>query len=102
MTEFQVPVAGQLNPKAAHLIVLKEKIGVAKNAHNRCFVSLEQPVMAGVSFVQSKGFYSDEPQEVIAEKYREMITTVNKDLIEDLYIPWHEIAKVKSLVYKAK
>jgi hypothetical protein len=102
MTEFMIPTVGKQTAKAAHLVVLKEKVGVAKNAHNRCFISFEQPSTSGVMFIQTKGFYSDEPQEVIAEKFKEMVEGVDKEKVEELYFPWSEISKVKSLVYKAK
>jgi hypothetical protein len=102
MTEFQVPTMGQLNPKPAHLVILKEKVGVAKNSHNRCFIAFEQPNMAGVSFIQAKGFFTEETAEVVAMKFREMVAEVDKEKCEEVYIPWAEIARVKNLVFKAK
>jgi hypothetical protein len=102
MTDFQVPTLGQLNPKPAHLVILKEKVGVAKNSHNLCFLSFDQPNMAGVSFIQVKGFFTEETVEAISEKFRDMVQTVDKEKCEEVYIPWANIERIKSLVYKAK
>ena len=94
MTEFQVPTMGQLNPKPAHLVILTEKVGVAKNSHNRCFISLDLPSMQGVSFIQAKGFFSEKTQEEIATQFREMVASVDKDTLEEVYIPWSQILNV--------
>ena len=62
---FRVPEGSTISTKPAHLIILKEKVGVAKNSHNQCFVSLEQPGMGNAAFVHAKGFFTDAtPEEV--------------------------------------
>lgn len=102
MSDFVVPTLGQLLSKPAHLVILEEKIGVAKNSHNRCFVSLEKPETDGVGFVRTKGFFVKETEDEVVVGFKEMITSIDKESIQELLIPWSKIERVRSLVFKSK
>jgi len=99
---FKVPEGSPISTKPAHLIILKEKIGVAKNSHNQCFISIELPAMANPACVQARGFLSDATEDDIVVGYKAMLDSIDKSKIRECYIPWHDIKRIDSLVYKAK
>lgn len=53
-------------------------------------------------FIQTKGFFVNEPLEKIIENYSAMLTNVAKELILEVSIPQHRIIIIRSLVFKAK
>jgi hypothetical protein len=101
-TTFNVPNAGAQLAKPPHLIVLNEKVGVAKNSHNLCFLTTEPPIMNNTSFIQAHGCFSEATAEEIVKGYRDMVLAFNKDQIEEITFSWSDVKRVKNLTYKAK
>jgi hypothetical protein len=87
----------QLN-KPSYLITYED--GSVKNKVKR-FVTTEKPD-TGAAFVQMKGFLTDLSEEEIISSYQEVLTTVHKESMIELMIPWQRIFSVRSLVFKAK
>jgi hypothetical protein len=100
-TTYNVPQAGAQPTKPPHLVVLNGKVGVAKNSHNECFLAIEAPEMQ-TAYVKARGYFMDATPEDISKGWRDMLTSIDKDRIEELYIPWSDVKRVKNLTYKAK
>jgi hypothetical protein len=98
---YNVPQAGAKPPKPAHLIVLTDTVGTGKNKHNRCFLTIEPPLING-NCVQAKGFYTDLSKDEILGSYTELVATVKKESIEELFFSWTYITTIKNLSFKAK
>ena len=100
-TTFVVPQAGAQPTKPPHLVVLQDKIGVAKNSHNQCFLAVEPPEML-TAYVKARGYFVDGSHEEVSKGWRDMLGSMDRDKIEELAIPMSGIKWVKNLTYKAK
>jgi hypothetical protein len=92
-----VPVGGQLANKPAHLVTL---VGEGKK-QNRYFVSFDTPV-SQEHFIKVKGFFSELKEDEIVSQYKLLISQVTNENVVELWLPWHSISSVRSLVFKAK
>jgi len=52
-------------------------------------------------FVQCKGFYVDQAEDKIISDFDDLISTVDKEKIVEIYFPNHRIISIRSLIYKA-
>ncbi len=99
---FRVPEGSTISTKPAHLIILKEKVGVAKNSHNQCFVSLEQPGMGNAAFVHAKGFFTDATPEEVKTGYKELLANMDKATVSEEYFNWDDVKRITNLVFRHK
>jgi hypothetical protein len=81
-------------------LVIMEEAGKTKSV-SKCFITLDRPDTE-VSFVKMKGFYVDGGEEDVTNNYQELLTSINREAIIELMVPWVRIHKIKSLVFKAK
>lgn len=106
----RVPDGSVINAKPCYLITLTEmevkktkgkaaKAGVLEQRH---FVAIELPNMQPAAYVQTKGFYDTSGEENIIANFRSLVSSVDREQIMELYIPWHSIVSIRSLVFKAK
>jgi len=65
----------------------------------RMFIALDQ-VAFNNDFIHVKGFFSDSTEDDIVTGYKELIASATATQITEMWIPWHTIHSVKSLVFK--
>lgn len=99
--QMRVPDGTVISAKPCYLLTLTEKTGSGKTLQQRRFITLELPAMQ-TSFVQTKGFYTEATEEEVILNFRTIIQMTEKDQMLELYLPWHSILSIRSLVFKAK
>lgn len=100
-SQMRVPEGSIISAKPYYLITLTEKSGKGKKEEQRRFIALDLPRME-MAHVQTKGIYVDATEEKILEDFRALIQETPRDQITELFIPWHSIINIRSLVFKAK
>lgn len=110
----RVPDGSVINVKPCYLITLTEKEvkdtkvqskgskAKASVPGPRNFVAIELPNMQNSVCVHTKGFYDTSGEENIIANFRSLVSTIDREQILELYIPWHSIVSIRSLVFKAK
>lgn len=93
-----VPTGGALNKKPSYLLTLEDSSG-KKGALQR-FVTIDKPDSQN-GFLMVKGIFSEMSEEEIIKKFSDLLTTTPKELIVDIWFPWHRVISVKSLVFNA-
>lgn len=92
-----LPTAGALAKKPPHLIYLLD----SKGKLSEKFLSLDKPEFLN-GFIQIKGIYTEVPDDEINKNFFDLLTNSPKELIYEMIFPWHRVAAVKNLVFKAK
>lgn len=87
------------NNKPSYLVVLEEKDKTKSVIKN--FITLERPDTEA-SYVKMKGFYTESSEEEVINNYQEQLTTVPRESIIEMMVPWMRVHKIRSLVFKAK
>ena len=95
---MSVPTIGSLNKKPVYLITLEDSSG-KKNSFQK-FISLDKPDSQN-GFLMAKGIYSDLSEDEIIKNFSEVLTTAPKEHILDIWLPWHRVVSVRSLVFNA-
>ena len=70
----------------------------AKNSTSRFFIAVEKHEFPG--HIHVKGFYSEQKEADIAILYRELVSQADSASILELWLPWHSIHSIRSLVFK--
>jgi len=94
--QTRAPDGTSISARPCYLLTVTE---MKKTNH---FVALDLPDMSRAACVQVKGFYSDQPEEIIVANYKGLSSEMDKSSIIEMYFPWHSINKIRSLVFKAK
>jgi hypothetical protein len=90
-----VPNVGNITKKPCYLV----KLDGAKKV--QFFISIDKPDLLN-GFIQSKGFYSDEQEDVIYKSFANLLAVAKaQELIVDMMFPWHKIHSIRSLVFSA-
>lgn len=76
-------------------------IVLTKNKTTACFVTFGKLDFVP-GFVLAKGFFSDSSPDEIMKNIDALLTSVNKDLVYEMYLPVHRVESIKSCVYKHK
>jgi hypothetical protein len=85
--------------KPCYLITLEDANGKTKNLTR--LISIDKPEFLP-GFVQVKGLFCDQDEDTIINSFSDILTNAKKELILELYLPWHRIHSVRSLIFKAK
>lgn len=93
-----LPNMAVVSKKPPYLIILEDN---TKNKIIRKFITLDKPELLQ-GFVQVKGFFSDASEDEIIKNFSDLLTSVSKDLVLEVLIPWHKISYMRSLVFKQK
>lgn len=93
-----VPNPGNMqSSKPSYLVYLH----TSKYQPQKYFLALDK-IDHFPSHLNVKGFFPEEStQENIIENYKSIISSVSKDKIVELMIPWNEVYMVRSLVFSA-
>lgn len=89
-----LPMVGGARQKPSYLITLDSK-------PVKRFITADKPEIQN-GFVQVKGMYSEEEENVIIQKYSELLTDAPKELILEMMFPLQKITSIRSLVFRAK
>lgn len=89
-----IPTAGAINKKPIYLIHLSHKTTFQK------FIAIDKPDSQN-GFISTKGFFTDLPEEEVIKTFSELLTQTPKELILDMWFPWHRVHSVRSLVFNA-
>lgn len=71
-----------------------------KSKSGKLFLAIEQPQFNS-DFIHTKGFFIEASEDDIVAGYREMVAAALQSQIVEMWLPWHSIRNVKSLVFKA-
>lgn len=93
-----IPTAGSLNKKPSYLLTLEDSSG-KKGACQR-FITIDKPDSQN-GFLMAKGIFSEMSEEEIMKKFSDALTNAPKEVIVDVWFPWHRVISVKSLVFNA-
>lgn len=96
----RVPVGSPITNKPSYLISLEEISGKSKSI--KYFITLDKPELLN-GFIQVKGMFADlMSEDEIVSKFSSLLTNAPRELILEMYFPWHKICSIRSLVFKAK
>ena len=87
----------QISRKPSYLLTL-EPSG-AKGKVQR-FITLDKPDLLQ-GFVQVKGVYLNESEDEIINNVSTILTSIKKELVLEVMLPWHRICSIRSLVFNA-
>lgn len=90
-----VPNGSVISQKPSYLI----KIFSENKKSKKLFVTIDQPKIE-TSYVQCKGFYYDGDEDALYANYIDIVSSQNKALNVEVWIPWHSIELIRSLVFK--
>lgn len=82
----------------SYLVKLVPDLG-AKQKSYRMFIAIEQPQF-NADFIHAKGFFSESSEDDIVVGYKDMVASVTSNQIVEIWLPWHTIHSVRSLVFK--
>jgi hypothetical protein len=94
-----IPAISSTSNKPLYLVTVEDSTGKTKVIKR--FITLDRPEQ-GNGFISAKGFFCEASEDEIITSFSTMLTTIKKESIIDVMIPWHKICYVRSLVFKAK
>jgi hypothetical protein len=83
------------NPKPSYLITISNK------NKQKYFVTINKPDLSA-SFIACQGAWIDKEEEFIISNHSQLLTSTPKELILEMFFPWHSIISIRSLIFKAK
>jgi hypothetical protein len=81
----------------SYLVKILPDIGSKKTY--KMFIAISEPAFNS-DFIHVKGFFTESGEDVIIVGYREMVAGATAAQIIEMWIPWHTIHSVRSLVFK--
>lgn len=100
--QLRVPDGSVISAKPSYLITLTEKTGNSKSMQFKKFISLDLPNTTHPHFVQAKGFFCDQDEEAIIANYKQIVATIDKEKVIEIYFSASSVFSIRSLVFKAK
>lgn len=95
---INIPTGPPVKVAPSYLVKISGTEG-AKNKTAKLFLAIEQPQF-NTDFIHTKGFFTDATEDDIVTGYREMVAAATQAQIIEMWIPWHTIQFVRSLVFK--
>lgn len=93
-----IPSGAPTKSVPSYLVKLMPELG-GKSKTYRMFIAVEQPQFL-TDFIHVKGLFSEREENDIVDGYRDMIASATSAQILEMWIPWHSIHSVRSLVFK--
>lgn len=93
------PAVASVNKKPIYLVTLDDPGSSKKNSFQK-FIAIDKPDSQN-GFIMAKGIFTDLPDEEIIKTFFEVLTSSPKELILDMWFPWHRVLSVRSLVFNA-
>jgi hypothetical protein len=94
------PSVASVNKKPAYLITLLQDGASNKKNSFQKFIAIDKPDSQN-GFIMAKGVFSDLSEEEIIKTFSEVLTSSPKELILDMWLPWHRVVSIRSLVFNA-
>lgn len=86
-----------ITKKPSYLVVLEPSNTKQKAQY---FITLDKPDLLQ-GFIQVKGVYLDDKEEDIINNVSDILTSIKKELVLEVMLPWHRIRSIRSLVFNA-
>lgn len=96
---LNIPVGGMIASKPAYLVSIEPE---GKNKNAELFLSVEMPDVQS-SFIRAKGFFLDAKEyetSAIVAGYKTIIASQAAESFVEVWLPWHRISCMRSLVFK--
>lgn len=90
-----LPTVAAVNKKPIYLIYLSTN----KTTFQK-FIAIDKPDSQN-GFISTKGFFTELPEDEIIKTFNDLLTQTPKELILDMWFPWHRVHSVRSLVFNA-
>lgn len=87
-----------ISKKPCYLITLQD--AAKNNMVLTRFIALDKPDQSE-GFIQVKGIFLEIAEEEIINNFYDVLTSIKKELILEMWFPWHRIHSVRSLVFNA-
>lgn len=95
-----IPMGPPVKSIPSYLVKLLPDITAGtKTKSYRMFLAVEQPQF-NADFIHTKGLFSEASEDDIITGYKEMVAAATAAQIIEMWIPWHTIHSVRSLVFK--
>jgi hypothetical protein len=88
------------NLKPAHLVYVVDNYDKRDNLKIRYLLTLDKPTME-VPYLLAKGYFIEKTEEEIHASFNEILATEKKESMIEIYLPWHRVFQVKSLIFKS-
>ena len=100
---LRVPDGSPINMKPCYLISINTKHSTGKAGAVKFFIALELPDLVISSYMKVKGFFVEGEENAIISGYVDIVRTLaaDKKNIIEMYMPWHTVNYMRSLVYNA-
>lgn len=98
-TVSNFPTVASASKKPIYLVILEDTTSSKKTSFQK-FIAIDKPDSQN-GFIMTKGIFSDLPEEEIIKTFSDILTSSPKDLILDMWFPWHRIISIRSLVFNA-
>ena len=95
-----IPTVGAINKKPIYLVSLSHSNGGKSGTTYQKFISIDKPDSQN-GFILTKGFFSELSDEEIIKTFNDLLTQTPKELILDMWFPWHRVHSIRSLVFNA-
>lgn len=92
---WNVPTVSTMSQKPSYLVKF---LSEGKKAP-KLFFAVEQPKFE-LSYVQVKGFFYTGAEESVYSQYNEIVTGADRSTFVEMWLPWHVLDSVRSLVFK--
>ena len=64
------------------------------------FITIDKPDSQN-GFITAKGFFTECTEDEIIKTFLELLTSTPKELILDMWFPWHRVVSIRSLIFNA-
>jgi hypothetical protein len=92
------PAVATVSKKPLYLVTL-EPSGKKGGSYQK-FIAIDKPDSQN-GFITAKGFFTESPEDEVIKTFSELLTSTPKELILDMWFPWHRVVSVRSLVFNA-
>ena len=93
------PTVATTSKKPIYLVTLDDPASNKKNSFQK-FIAIDKPDSQN-GFIMAKGVFTELSDDEIIKTFSEVLTSSPKELILDMWFPWHRILSVRSLVFNA-
>jgi hypothetical protein len=96
-SQIRVPDGSAISEKPKYLVFFTANDKVK----DKRFIATELPDMQA-SNAKLRGIYVTGSEEELFQNFRTLLQDASKEQYQEVYVPWHAISKIRSLMFKAK
>ena len=98
-TVSNFPAVASTSKKPIYLIILEDSSSSKKVSFQK-FIAIDKPDSQN-GFIMAKGVFTELSDDEIIKTFSEVLTSSPKELILDMWFPWHRVVSIRSLVFNA-